>query len=164
MHISIHSQAVEDLISVFTHGRADCITSNVSTFPYPAEQCASFLDLLRGCRNDPPSGYTNCTVARLWGNVAGYRFMNHHEQETTRLSRNQSILDGPRSEPHWVSSALSRLLFGVPETYRDRFEDISVDGYVYTNQWRLFMTSTYEDWKTSVSWVGHFSSILYMVI
>jgi hypothetical protein len=33
------------------HGLPDCITSTVSTFPYTAEQCASFLDLLRGCRS-----------------------------------------------------------------------------------------------------------------
>jgi hypothetical protein len=56
-----------------------------------------------------------------------------------------------------VSSALSRLFFGVPEAYRDRFEDIFVDGYVYGSQWHQFMSATNDDWKSSVSWVGHFS-------
>jgi hypothetical protein len=57
-------QTVNELIGVFLHGRADRMTSKVSTFPYDAVECANYLDLLKTARDDISSGYSTCLVGK----------------------------------------------------------------------------------------------------
>jgi hypothetical protein len=84
--------------------------------------------------------------------TASHRFSTHYGQEHCRLSRDQTILSAPKRRQHWMSSAMSRLLFGLPANCVDKFESLWVDDIVYVEQWRDFMTSCQEDRKLFVSW------------
>jgi len=128
------------------------MTSEYSTFPYTSAQSARFLKLLRPYQGKQVDGHIICFVARLWGVVASHRFSTHYGQEHCRLSRDQTILSIPERKQHWLSSALSRLLFGMPAICVDKFESLWVDDIVYAEQWRDFMISCQEDRKLFVSW------------
>jgi len=152
MHFGgLRHQVIDELISVFSHGRADRLTSSVSTFHYTAAQCAEFLDLLRSSRAEIMNGTTTCYVARLWSTVASNRFTTHYGQEVSRLSRDQAIII-PSAEKHWATAAATRALCGVPNAYFSRFDKLYVDELVYEDQWKSFMSETLDDWKLSLSW------------
>jgi hypothetical protein len=150
--VSPTARVVDDLISLFTHAQADCMTSEYSTFPYTSAQSARFLKLLRPYQGKQPDAYVLCLVARLWGVVASHRFSTHYGQEHCRLSRDQTILPIRAVRQHWLPSTLSRLLFGLPANCVDKFESLWIDDMVYVEQWRDFMTSCQEDRKLVVSW------------
>jgi len=61
------------------------------------------------------------------------------------LSRDQSILDLEPSRTHWLSSILSRILFGVPASFVDKFENLYLDTMVYTKDLREFFSNCQED-------------------
>jgi hypothetical protein len=153
MHFGgLSTQAVDELISVFLHGRADRLTSKVSTFPYGAAECANFLDLLKASRDDISSGYSTCLVARLWSFIVSNRFGTHYGQQHVRLSRDQAILVEFGSPKHLFFTSASRLFFGAPDMYTSLFDKIFVDDLVYEDQWRIFMSTCREDWKMSLYW------------
>jgi hypothetical protein len=165
MHFGgLSTQAVDELIGVFLHGRADRMTSKVSTFPYGAAECANFLDLLKTARDDISSGYSTCLVARLWSFIVSNRFGTHYGQEHVRLSRDQAILVETGSQKHWFFTSASRVFFGAPDMYTSLFDKIFVDDLVYEDQWRIFMSTCREDWKMSIYWVSTlvFSSLFYL--
>jgi len=61
------------------------------------------------------------------------------------LSRDQSILNAEPSRTHWLSSTLSRILFGVPASFVDKFERLYLDTMVYTKEFREFFANCQED-------------------
>jgi len=179
MHFGgLSTQAVDELISVFLHGRAgqkriyhgsgvrkscspallylDRMTSKVSTFPYGAAKCANFLDLLKASREDITSGYSTCLVARLWSFIVSNRFGTHYGQQNVRLSRDQAIIVESGSQKHLFFTSASRLFFGAPDMYTSLFDKIFVDDLVYEDQWHIFMSTCREDWKMSLNWVSAF--------
>lgn len=77
--------------------------------------------------------------------TASHKFLNHFGQAHCRLSRDQSILNAEPSRPNWLSSILSRFLFGVPASFVDRFERLYLDTMVYTKDFREFFENCQED-------------------
>jgi len=61
------------------------------------------------------------------------------------LSRDQSILDSEPSRAYWLSSTLSRILFGVPASFVDKFENLYLDTMVYTKDFREFFANCQDD-------------------
>ena len=53
MHITELPGALEELIAVYLHGRADLDTSTTSTFPYSAQTTDDHLGVLMRCRGAP---------------------------------------------------------------------------------------------------------------
>jgi NADH:ubiquinone oxidoreductase subunit len=134
------------------------MTSSNSTFPYNASECADFLDLLRRSRDDEPNGYTTCIVGRLWSNVSNYRFINHHGQELTRLSRDQAIFVRSAAESSRIPRFWSKWLFGAPDQYLSRFDTVFVDEFLHAHDWRRFMATAHQDWRISIAF-----SFLYLL-
>jgi hypothetical protein len=68
MHHESHeqqfSQTVDDLCNVISHGQADRLTSNGSTFPYTADKCRQFLELLSRKRGQRMDGHTLCYAGK----------------------------------------------------------------------------------------------------
>lgn len=83
--------------------------------------------------------------------VASYKHLNHFGQPHCRLSRDQSIIDAEPSRTHWLSSTLSRTLFGVPASFVDRFERLFLDGMVYTKDFREFFENCQEERRLFVN-------------
>jgi hypothetical protein len=128
------------------------MTSKVSTFPYNAEECANFLQLLGNSRGNIANGHITCFVARLWYFIVSNRFSAHYGQEHARLSRDQTILVPINSRKSWLFIPAFKFSFGVCDFYLSQFNKLFVDDLVYQDQWRLFITKSQDDWKLSLSW------------
>jgi hypothetical protein len=149
-HLTLRKEAIRDLIDIVSHAQTDALTSSSSTFPYDTNQCARILDILRTPHNDPPSVYTTCLVARLWGFVSLYRYSNHHGEEHARLCRTQQILAAPPQQTHWTHKATSVLLFRIPDLYRARFDAAFVDKQIYVYHWQRLVAKCAQEWATSL--------------
>ncbi|ETW77960.1 hypothetical protein HETIRDRAFT_325631 [Heterobasidion irregulare TC 32-1] len=153
MHFGgVTKEAFDELFNTFLHGQADQLTSGVSTFPYSAEECATFNNILRDSRDRIADGRVTCFVARLWVFLSTYRHQTHYGEEHCRLSRDQAILVAPEAKRSLILSALSLMLFNIPEGYRKRFQDLFVDDLAYLSVWRSFVNETSDEWKTLMQW------------
>jgi hypothetical protein len=56
---------VDNLLNTLVHAQGDALTSNVSTFPYSAEESARFTKLIRPYQGKQMDGHIICVVARL---------------------------------------------------------------------------------------------------
>jgi hypothetical protein len=145
-HAGIPMNGIVDLLlNTLVHAQGDALTSTVSTFPYSAEESARFTKLIKPYQGKEIDGHIICVIARLNSFIASHKSINHFGQAHCRLSRDQSILDLEPSHTHWMSSALSRLLFGVPASFVDKFERLYLDTMVYTKDFREFFASCQED-------------------
>jgi len=55
---------VDGLLNTLVHAQGDALTSNVSTFPYSAEESARFAKLIRPYQGKQAGGHITCVVAR----------------------------------------------------------------------------------------------------
>jgi hypothetical protein len=144
--------ALNELLATFLHARADGLTSETPTFPYTANQCHDFIELLQRSKDHASSSYITTYVARLWATVANHRFFIHFGEDHCRLSSDQAILEAPDSKESLVLAVLSKtLLFGLPNRHKARFERLWVDQLAYTSPWRKHVSETAEDLKQMMS-------------
>ncbi|KZT04470.1 uncharacterized protein LAESUDRAFT_785263 [Laetiporus sulphureus 93-53] len=147
--LSLSDLLVDELATVFLHGRTDQLTSVTSTFPYNAEQCTQFMDVLNAAKSEifllRYIADTTLT-ARLWVVITHYRFNNLYGDKHARLSSDQSVLDLPSIPRSRLFSAVSMLLFNVPSSYERQFEDLWVDELVYQEPWQKAMKVFRDEW------------------
>ncbi|KAF4583377.1 WW domain-containing protein [Pleurotus pulmonarius] len=162
----LEESTVNELISVFSHATLDRMTSVVSTFPYTPKDCRKYIDLLKTAREDTQDMYNICVIARLWVLIMNHRFTTHHGQESSRLSRTQSILAPKQYTPNFVSRAMSHLTLGISDVYTRKLDEVFVDDLVYTEQWHQLMQSNTKDWKASlqISTLLLFAHIIHCII
>ncbi|KAN0131978.1 hypothetical protein V8E53_010258 [Lactarius tabidus] len=145
--------ALNELQVIFLHARADALTSETPTFPYPAEQSEQFIDLLQRGKDNASSPYVITYVARLWATVANHRFFIHFGEDHCRLSSDQSILEVPDSKRSLTLAIISNtLLFGLPNEHQAKFESLWVDQLAYTSPWRKHVSGTMEELRHMMSW------------
>ncbi|KAJ6611995.1 hypothetical protein B0H10DRAFT_335153 [Mycena sp. CBHHK59/15] len=150
MHLEgLSMQTLDHIISVFSHGLCDQMTSRVSTFPYTAQDCRTFVDILQESRGNLADGHTTWIIARLWSLVDNNKYLTHYGQENARLSRDQAILYDPEQKHLWISVILSCLSFKISEMYQEHLDDVFVDHIVYTNQWEKLMSECLQQWRGS---------------
>lgn len=142
----------DELVHVFSHARADQMTSANSTFPYSAKQCTEFLELLNSAPCTITSPYSTALIARLWSVVYNHRFSIHYGEEHARLSRDQSILDIPKVSRSIPFRMASRLLFKIPDAHLQVLDSLYVDNLVYVEHWRDAMTAIHEEWLMCSYW------------
>ncbi|KAI0792372.1 hypothetical protein C8Q75DRAFT_731609 [Abortiporus biennis] len=144
---------IDDLTDVLLQSRADTLMSNTSTFPWSAQDCNNFLDVLKTARecNRLNSSHTKWAVARLWVTVSNHRFTIHYGQDQCRLSRDQSIVETEEEQRKWLYNVSSKLLFNVPTQYSSLLDDLYIDQLVYANQWRDFIDSCKEEWRITTA-------------
>jgi len=147
------STALDELQVIFLHARADALTSETPTFPYPVEQCEDFIDLLQRGKDHASSPYVVTYVARLWVTVANHRFFIHFGEDHCRLSSDQAILEVPDSRRSLILAIISNtLLFGLPNEIESKFESLWVDQLAYTSPWRKHVAGTVEELSRMISW------------
>lgn len=164
----IRMSCARELFSILTHARADHLTSTVGTFPYGAEQCKEFMDLLRdhvsGSSEVLADRYIICVVARLWGQVARHRFLNFYGEENARLSRDQRVVNNAPKDMPFLFKMFSRtVLFNIPEKYSSELDGLWVDNLVYAEPWKVFVKRVTEDWKETAVWTTALTSMHAMV-
>ncbi|KAI0034719.1 hypothetical protein K488DRAFT_44984, partial [Vararia minispora EC-137] len=157
---SLHSDALEELISIFVHGQIDHMTSFTSTFPYSKTDCADIIKILKTCRSMPYSPNTFACIARLWSHVISNRYLTHYGEEHCRLDRTTSIYGGRTTTRNRVLDAVSRALFCLPDAIRSKLEDQFVDDLVTKHQWSAFIRTQMQDWKLSMQWT--FALLMYV--
>ncbi|KAH9003504.1 hypothetical protein EDB86DRAFT_2370277 [Lactarius hatsudake] len=146
--------ALNELQATLLHARADALTSETPTFPYTANQCQDFIQLLQCSRAHASSPHVTTYVARLWATVANHRFFIHFGEDHCRMSSDQAILEVLNNKESLVLAIMSKtLLFGLPDRHRAQFERLWVDQLAYTAAWRKHVSGTVEDLKQMMSWV-----------
>ncbi|KAJ6496129.1 hypothetical protein C8R45DRAFT_985081 [Mycena sanguinolenta] len=162
-HFPMHSQSIstkklEEITAIFSHGLCDQMTSRVSTFPYTAQDCKVFVQILQGCRENMNNGHTIWIIARLWSLINSNRCLTFYGQEHARLSRNQSILWNPEPKHPWISAIMKYLTFNASEIHRNRLEDVFVDHMVYADRWAQLVGDSLKQWRASAS--GAFAGLV----
>ncbi|KZT04475.1 uncharacterized protein LAESUDRAFT_703470 [Laetiporus sulphureus 93-53] len=150
--LSMSNLHVDELATVFLHGRADRLTSATSTFPYDAAQCSDFLEVLNSARTCAVNAHTVTTIARLWVIITHYRFNNLYGDLNARLSSDQSVLELPVLSRSRLFSIASQLLFKIPDAYEAELESLWVDELVHQEAWRAAAKSRRLEWALCSSW------------
>lgn len=139
-------------------GRWRCIS--------PLHPIARFLI---GVLGQDANGHIRCLVARLWCNISKYnapyqsgsivdispvdsRFSHHFGQASSRLGRDQSILETPTTQSHWALNLATSVCLDLPREYLSRFTRIYVDNEIDVGDFREMVSDSLEDWKSSLTW------------
>ncbi|KAG6377423.1 hypothetical protein JVT61DRAFT_15226 [Boletus reticuloceps] len=146
------SKMVDDLCDVISHGQADRLTSKTSTFPYTADTCRQFLELLSRKRGQRVDGHTLCYAARLAGAISNQQFVTFYGQQTAQLDRLQEMFHPNGVQHKWLSNAANFLMWGIPLHYTCLLDDLYVNEEVYADQWTRFLSICLADWTSSLSW------------
>ncbi|KAJ7255766.1 hypothetical protein C8J57DRAFT_599190 [Mycena rebaudengoi] len=145
--MTLSTQTIDALISVFSHGACDQMTSRVSTFPYTAKDCTTFMKILKQSKDNLSDRHTTWIVARLWALVDHNMYLTHYGQEHARLSRDQAILYDDQEKYTWVSTVISTISFTASDEFLERLNDVFVDRIVYANHWKTFMEDCLQHWR-----------------
>ncbi|KZS89420.1 hypothetical protein SISNIDRAFT_489373 [Sistotremastrum niveocremeum HHB9708] len=145
------------LIGMLTHGCVDGMTSDDSTFPYDAEQCRAFLQMLGNLPDSVHTqAYRNCIVGRLLAEIYGTYVVNFHDEIHARLSRRHSLLpdlDIRCEFPRWISW-IDKILWQNPAKYHEALCDLWVDRIAYFQPWNKFVEQLACDWLRSGMFAG----------
>ncbi|KZS96303.1 hypothetical protein SISNIDRAFT_450972 [Sistotremastrum niveocremeum HHB9708] len=155
MHISLPPSVEEELVASLTHGCIDFMTSNLTTFPYTADECQTFIKLFQTSYDSPRAkGYKNCVIARLWSELLSNYFLNLHGEPLARLSRTQQLLPDPDIQNPWYIRVIFTMFFDTPAQYLQTLRDLWVDEITYSSPWRKFITDMLQEWKNLASWAA----------
>ncbi|KZV70805.1 hypothetical protein PENSPDRAFT_578838, partial [Peniophora sp. CONT] len=91
MHIEDLPGALEELIAIYLHGRADLATSASSTFYFTPEVTDVHLDILMKCRSTPKNSIMFSLIGRLWGYMANAKFQNFYGEDHCRLDHTTRV-------------------------------------------------------------------------
>ncbi|KDQ58431.1 hypothetical protein JAAARDRAFT_34225 [Jaapia argillacea MUCL 33604] len=154
MHLGgLKARIRDEIVGALVQGCTDQMTCDVAVFPYSREQCSQFLSLIGSTGSgDITDGNVIFTLARISSSIAQQKFNAHFGQEVVRYTRNESILGSPERKRSWLMAICSRILFGIPDTYVAKFEELYVDKLVHVSQWDTFISSCREEWKQLISW------------
>ena len=177
MHITELPGALDELIAVYLHGRADLATSTTSTFPYSPKMADDHLDVLMRCRcvfifraanrscligltAMPNNPMTFTIIARLWSVIVNVRYRNFYGEEYSRLDRTIRIYDGQPKQPHIILRYISGAMFGLPTAICKELDDQVVDGIMIACVWSTFIERRIADWHMTMHWT--FALIMYV--
>ncbi|KDQ59309.1 hypothetical protein JAAARDRAFT_659122 [Jaapia argillacea MUCL 33604] len=155
MHL--HGQLVglrDEVIGALVQAGTDRITSTGSPFPYTKDQCIDFLRIISHTgRDNIQDGNVVFTLARISSMIAEYKFFCNFGQEAVRFTRDQCITKPPKNKRSWSMAICSLILFGTPDAYVTKFEELYPDSLVWHDQWDLFILACRKDWKESMIWM-----------
>ncbi|KAJ7231407.1 hypothetical protein B0H12DRAFT_1146600 [Mycena haematopus] len=156
MHLrTLSNEKLEEIIAIFSHGLCDQMTSRVSTFPYAAQDCKVFVEILQGRRGNMNNGHT---LGLSFFSQQVTLFPDSNRAEHSRLSRNQSVLWDPEQRHPWISTIMSYLTFNTSDIHRARLEDVFVDHMVYADRWAQLVGDSLKQWRASAS--GAFAGLV----
>ncbi|EGN92905.1 hypothetical protein SERLA73DRAFT_156742 [Serpula lacrymans var. lacrymans S7.3] len=157
MHLEsrLPKEIVDSIIDVFSHGQADRMSSDSSTFPYTTDQCAQLLVLLNSRQGHNLNGYTICFVARLWNAICHHRFTSYYGQDVAQLDREQAMLPSDTPDHHWLTTACDWMLWNMPSFHIEKLNKLFVDNQVYVDQWCLVISACLSGWSSTLSRVRY---------
>jgi len=145
--------ALDELVIILLNGRADALTSETPTFPYTADECERFIDLLKCSKEHASNPYITTVVARLWVVVANHRYFTHFGEDHCRMSSMHAVLESPPRKRSIILTAMSKLLFDLPAELNEQFERLWIDGLVYSAAWRKHVSERVGDLLQKMTWI-----------
>jgi len=145
--------ALNELHIIFLNARADALTSDIPTFPYTADECEKFINLLQCSKEHASNPYITTYVARLWEVVANHRFFTHFGEDHCRLSSIHSVVEVPAVKRSLIFTVISKVLFDLPIEHRERLEKLWVDNLVYSSAWRKHVAERVSDLLQTMTWI-----------
>ncbi|KAN0116201.1 hypothetical protein V8E52_006258 [Russula decolorans] len=145
--------ALNELTVILLNARADALTSEIPTFPYTADECERFINLLNCSKEHASNSYITTFVARLWVVVANHRYFTHFGEDHCRMSSMHSILESPPRKRNIILTAISKLLFDLPIEHRQHLEQLWVDQLVYSAAWRKHTSDRAGDLLQKMTWI-----------
>ncbi|VDC02733.1 unnamed protein product [Peniophora sp. CBMAI 1063] len=152
MHLDDLPGALEELISIYLHGRADLATSETSTFYFTPEVTDVHLDVLMKCRSMPRNPMVFSFIGRLWSFVANARFQNYYGEEHCRLDRTTRVFTHEERQPGIISRCLSAATFGLAHEIRAQLDVQLVDGLVIEKVWSALIAEQTAEWQKIMTW------------
>ncbi|KAF5310822.1 hypothetical protein D9619_008020 [Psilocybe cf. subviscida] len=149
-HINLPERSLNELIAVYSHGLADMLTAEHSTFPYDAKMNKEILPLLQSMRGQLSQGQNVCAVARFWVVICRHRFETHFGELSARLSRDSKILVEEHEKNKFFNPIVSVLTLGIAAQYYRELDNIFVDHLTYTPHWHNFMQATMGKWQREI--------------
>lgn len=176
MHLEDLPGALEELIAIYLHGRADLATSSTSTFYFTPEVTDVHLDILMKCRCTSRCTPTCCLdtdlfpaipknpiifsfIGRLWGYMVNARFQNFYGEAHCRLDRTTHVFAHERQQLGLTLRCASAVMFGLPHEICVQLDEQLVDGLVIEKVWSELIASQTAEWKTIMQWT--FALIMY---
>ncbi|KAI0724584.1 hypothetical protein C8T65DRAFT_704411 [Cerioporus squamosus] len=139
---SVPSSLRKELVAVFRQGRADQLTSTMSTFPYDAHQCKQFLQVI--------DVDTECDEYMTW-TIAKHRYHTFFGEDHARISREQKRFEVIKYERSFVIKLFSALLFNLPKSRTAELNDLAADDVAYAIHWREFAVDLLRGWRESIA-------------
>ncbi|KZV67872.1 hypothetical protein PENSPDRAFT_653691 [Peniophora sp. CONT] len=152
MHLDDLPGALEELIVIYLHGRADLATSSTSTFYFTPEVTDVHLDILIKCRSMPRNPMVFSFIGRLWGYMANARFQNFYGEDHCRLDRTTRVFAHQNQQPGIVSRCVSAAMIGLPQEIRGQLDEQLVDELVIEKVWSGFIASQSTEWQKLMQW------------
>jgi len=141
----------EELINVLRHGRADHLTSPVSTFMFNGGQCMEFIQLIDVGASKCNNPYMTCIIARLWKTISRFRFDHYYGHDFARISREQRRLPHRTYAKNIVLQVVSSLLFKLPDAKVKELEGLFTDRLLYSIHWMPFAAEQISAWEKTSS-------------
>jgi hypothetical protein len=145
--------ALNELTVILLNARADALTSEIPTFPYTADECDRFINLLERSKDYASNPYITTFVARLWVVVANHRYFTHFGEDHCRMSSMHSVLESAPRKRSIILTAVSKVLFDLPSEHRDHLEKLWVDQLVYSAAWRKHVSDRVGDLLQKMTWI-----------
>ncbi|CAL1695755.1 unnamed protein product [Somion occarium] len=148
-HRPVAKHLRQELLSVLRHAQADHLTSDSSTFPFDAKQCATFIKLINLSDEACENSYMTSVIARIWTTVCLHRFQNYYGEDYARLCRDQRCLEASSIQPTFLMRACFIGLFNMPNSFKADLDGLFIDNLLHIIHWRTFSNMLRTSWKTS---------------
>ncbi|TBU35274.1 hypothetical protein BD311DRAFT_829155 [Dichomitus squalens] len=146
-HRQVPQKLRKELVDIFRQGRADQLTSENSTFPYSAQQCKHYLQVINV--DTECNEYMTWTLARLWGTISRHKFSTFFGEDYAKISREQKRYDRPTKQRTLAVKLCSALLFNMPKKRSTQMDLLSLDDLTYVMHWRDFAIDLLHGWRES---------------
>ncbi|RPD62911.1 hypothetical protein L227DRAFT_407808 [Lentinus tigrinus ALCF2SS1-6] len=137
----------KELVAIFRQGRADQLTSTMSTFPYDAQQCKSFLQIIDV--DTECDEYLTWIIARLFTSMSKHRYHTFFGEDHARVSREQTRFEVIKYERPFAIKFISGLLFNLPKTHTAELDGLASDDVAYAIYWHEYAVTLLRGWRDS---------------
>jgi hypothetical protein len=106
--------------------------------------------------HDVPTNLGSVTIFFFF--TANHRFFTHFGEDHCRMSSVHSVLQAPDRKKSIILTAISKVLFDLPNQHRERLEQLWVDDLVYASAWRKHVSERIEDLRLKMIWVSQITT------
>ncbi|KAG9044167.1 hypothetical protein FS837_008700 [Tulasnella sp. UAMH 9824] len=152
-HRDIDLQAESDLIAILGHGCIDDMTAPGSTFPWSAEECRQFIQVLHNFQCNEQLGGCYCAENDLYCSTLGsYLHIHGYGSTNARLDRFQGLEDYSNHQtiPNLRLAIGEAATLGHSRHLSKRMTELWNGRVVYQRHWKSFLDDMRKEWKQMI--------------